>query len=86
MRPGSAHARRSRTASPAAPIADAQLAVKDAAGDLDLTKLEVTVTASSWTTPGSQIVVTSKYPYEVNLLGWVVASGKLTSTMKERLE
>jgi hypothetical protein len=46
----------------------------------------VTVTAPSWTTAGSQITVTAKYPYEVNLLGWVVASGKLTSTMKERLE
>jgi Flp pilus assembly protein TadG len=67
-------------------VDDATQAVKDAAGSLDTSKLEVTVTSTDWTEPGSEVVVTAKYPYEVNLLGWVVASGNLTSTMKERLE
>ncbi len=69
-----------------ATVNDSKLAVTNAAGGLDSSKLEVTVTSPSWTQPGSEVVVTAKYPYEVNLLGWVVASGKLTSTMKERLE
>jgi Flp pilus assembly protein TadG len=67
-------------------VADAQLAAVNAAGSLDTSKLDVTVTSSDWTQPGSEVVVTATYPYEVNLLGWVVASGNLTSTMKERLE
>jgi Flp pilus assembly protein TadG len=68
--------------------ADAVQVVKDTASELDWTKpgASVSVTASSWTTPGSTVTVTTTYPYEVNLLGFVVSSGNLTSTMKERLE
>ena len=69
-----------------ASVDDAKLAVVNAAGSLDTSKLEVTVTSPDWTQAGSEVVVTATYPYEVNLLGWVVASGNLTSTMKERLE
>jgi Flp pilus assembly protein TadG len=69
-----------------ATVDDAKLAVKNAAGSLDTSKLDVTVTSADWTKAGSEVVVTTTYPYEVNLLGWVVASGNLTSTMKERLE
>ena len=40
---------------------------------------------SSWAI-GSDVTVTATYPYNVNLLGWVVASGRLNTTMKERVE
>ena len=40
---------------------------------------------SSWGI-GSDVTVTATYPYDINLLGWVVASGQLNTTMKERVE
>jgi Flp pilus assembly protein TadG len=40
---------------------------------------------STWAI-GSDVTVTATYPYDVNLLGWVVASGQLNTTMKERVE
>jgi Flp pilus assembly protein TadG len=67
-------------------VADIQQAAKDAAGGLN-----VGVTVSdpgdpSFNTPGSTIHVTVTYPYSINVLGWAVASGNLTSTMEDRLE
>ena len=41
--------------------------------------------SSSWQ-PGSDVTVTASYPYDISLLGWVVASGRLNTTMKERVE
>jgi Flp pilus assembly protein TadG len=41
--------------------------------------------SSSWA-PGSELTVTATYPYNVSLMGWVVASGNLNTTMKERVE
>jgi Flp pilus assembly protein TadG len=41
--------------------------------------------SSSWTI-GSDVTVTATYPYDVSLLGFVVASGQLNTTMKERVE
>ena len=67
-------------------IDEATDAVVTAAGSLDESKLDVSVVSSDWTTAGSEVVVTATYPYEINLLGWVVASGDLTSTITERLE
>jgi Flp pilus assembly protein TadG len=40
---------------------------------------------STWAI-GSDVTVVATYPYDVNLLGWVVASGQLNTTMKERVE
>jgi Flp pilus assembly protein TadG len=40
---------------------------------------------SSWA-PGSDVTVHADYPYDINLLGWTVYSGRLNSTMKERVE
>jgi Flp pilus assembly protein TadG len=65
---------------------DAEAAVRAAAGTLDQTKLQVTVSSDDWTTSGSDVTVATKYPYSISLMGWVVASGSLSSTMKERLE
>jgi len=44
------------------------------------------VTCSSSWLPGTDLTVTASYPYSISLLGWVVASGRLTTTMKERVE
>jgi Flp pilus assembly protein TadG len=40
---------------------------------------------SSWAI-GSDVTVTATYPYNIKLLDWVVASGTLNTTMKERVE
>jgi hypothetical protein len=40
---------------------------------------------STWA-PGSEVTVSASYPFEINLLGLVVASGDLHSTTKERVE
>jgi Flp pilus assembly protein TadG len=70
----------------AGPAADAEQAVRSAASDLDQVKLKVNVTSSDWTKPGSDVTVTATYPFEIDLFGWVVKSGDLTSTQTERLE
>ena len=59
-------------------------AVRSSAADLNQTNLAVTVN-SAWTA-GTDVTVTATYPYAVSLLGWVVASGSLTSKTTERVE
>jgi Flp pilus assembly protein TadG len=71
--------------------ASAIAAVKASAAGLDMSKLDspsnpITVTTADWTTPGSLVTVTASYPYSINILGWTVSAGNLTSTTKERLE
>ncbi|MDX6450216.1 MAG: hypothetical protein QOH16_265 [Gaiellaceae bacterium] len=66
--------------------AAAVTAVKAAATNLNSSDLQVTVTSPNWDVPGSDVTVTASYPYSVNILGWVVKSGTLTSTTKESLE
>jgi len=41
--------------------------------------------APSWA-PGSDVRVTATYPYDINLLGVVIASGRLSSATVERVE
>jgi len=41
--------------------------------------------SSPWTI-GSDVVVNASYPYQISLLGWVVSSGRMTTTMRERVE
>ncbi len=65
--------------------ADAVQTVRTAAGNLDQSKLDVTV-SGDFTKPGSDVIVTAKYPYTIDLLGWVAKTGSITSTMTERLE
>jgi Flp pilus assembly protein TadG len=69
----------------------AVLAVRAAAPNLKQTGpdglvVDATVTNSNWTVPGSEVTVTATYPYSINILGWTIAGGRLTSTTKERLE
>ena len=69
--------------------ASAKLEVENSAQGLDQSKLAptISVTASpDWNTPGNDVTVTASYPYSINILGWVIKAGNLTSTTKERLE
>ena len=66
------------------PVGDCVSQVRNASQNLDQTQLTVSC-SSSWT-PGSDVTVTATYPYNISLLGWVVASGRLNTTMKERVE
>lgn len=62
----------------------ATTAVRSSAAGLDQGQLAVTV-SSGWQ-PGSDVTVTASYPYSINLLGWVVSAGNLTSKTTERVE
>jgi Flp pilus assembly protein TadG len=58
-----------------------------AAGDnLDQTELGRNLSCTSSWSPGSDVTVHADYPYDIKLLNWVVFSGRLNSTMKERVE
>jgi len=71
--------------STADPVGVTKSAVAKAASDLDSSKLNVTVTAPPWQ-PGATVTVTATYPYSINILGIVVASGSLHSSTTERVE
>jgi Flp pilus assembly protein TadG len=66
--------------------ASATTAVRNASSNLNQTSLDIDVTSTNWTVPGSDVTVTASYPYSIDILGWTVAGGRLTSTTKERLE
>jgi Flp pilus assembly protein TadG len=82
VRAGARKAAVSRVASNPANVA--RQAVILAAGDLNPAKLNVVVT-STWNA-GDSVTVTATYPYTINILGIVVASGDLHSTTVERVE
>ncbi len=66
--------------------ASAKTTAQNSAQQLDQTALKVTVTSTDWNVPGSDVNVTVTYPYSINILGWTVKAGDLSSTTKERLE
>jgi Flp pilus assembly protein TadG len=66
------------------PVGTTVAQVRAAASDLDSSRLSVTV-SSTWQ-PGSDVVVTAKYPYSISLLGLVVRAGNLSSSTTERVE
>lgn len=59
--------------------------VEAAASGLDLAKLDVSVDATAWE-HGEDVTVSATYPYEIDLLGFVLASGNLRSETTERVE
>jgi Flp pilus assembly protein TadG len=65
--------------------ADVEAAVRAAATGLDSQQLKVKVDDPTWKA-GSNVTVTVTYPYAIDILGVVVASGDLTSTMTDLLE
>ena len=73
----------SRTA--ANPIALTVAATRAAAPGLKPADLGVVATATAWA-PGADITVEATYPYDINILGVVVASGTLRSKTVERVE
>ena len=69
--------------------ASAVTAVRNSASNLKQSgpgSLTVAVTSTNWNVPGSDVTVTATYPYSINILGWTIAGGSLTSTTKESLE
>jgi Flp pilus assembly pilin Flp len=67
------------------PEAAAEAAARDAATGLDAGDLDIDVSASAWE-HGETVTVEATYPYEIDLLGFVVASGDLNSKTTERVE
>ncbi len=72
------------------PAGDAEVALRKSASGIDTpcdggAGLCVTVAAGAWE-HGEDAVVKATYPYEIDLLGMVVASGQLESTTTERVE
>ena len=68
---------------------DVQQAAVSAAADLDKNKLGVTLADAddpTFSQSGSELTVTVTYPYSINVAGFVIASGNLTSKMTGRLE
>ena len=68
------------------PAGAAETAVRDSAENLDQGELDVAVGASPGWEHGAEVSVSVTYPYQISLIGVVVASGDLTSTTKERIE
>ena len=66
------------------PQSAAVAAVQAAASDLKAANLGISV-ASTWQ-QGSTVTVTATYPYSISLFGLVVKSGKLSTTITERVE
>jgi Flp pilus assembly protein TadG len=67
-------------------VADVVTAAKNATWWLDKTQMGVTVTPAQPWAQGSTVTVTVTYPYSINLLGFVVASGTLKSATTVRME
>lgn len=67
------------------PAGEAEAALRNSASGLDQGELAVTVSATAWE-HGEDVSVTASYPYEIDLLGLVVAAGRLESTTTERVE
>ena len=67
------------------PAAAAEAAARSSASGLNAADLDVNVSASAWE-HGETVTVTATYPYEIDLLGFVVASGNLNAETTERVE
>jgi Flp pilus assembly protein TadG len=81
-----AAARKGAVSREAGQSADCQSAGYAAGTDLKNPGTDFKVTCSSSWSIGSDVTATATYPYSISLLGWVVKSGTLTTTMKERVE
>jgi Flp pilus assembly protein TadG len=68
------------------PVSAAETAVRNSAADLDQARLVVTITPAAPWARASDVTVKAEYPYKVDLLGMVLASGNLKSVTTERVE
>ncbi|HET7046467.1 MAG TPA: TadE/TadG family type IV pilus assembly protein [Gaiellaceae bacterium] len=66
--------------------ANAEAKLRAAAADLNQSKLDVSVTPSDNWAPGSTVTVSATYPYDIDVLGIVLKSGRLSSSTQERVE
>ena len=64
----------------------AEKAALKAAENLKGPGLTADCVSADWTRPGTDVACTVAYPYSIDLLGWVVSKGTLTSKTTERLE
>jgi len=69
----------------ASPAGAAEASVRKSASGLRQADLTVNVGATAWE-HGGDVTVEASYPYEIDLLGLVVASGQLRSATTERVE
>ncbi len=67
------------------PAGAAETAARNSAAGMDQGQLEIDVSATGWE-HGDSVTVEARYPYEIDLLGLVVASGELSSETTERVE
>lgn len=69
------------------PVAAGCEQVRRTAAGLDGSELDCSAAvAGDVSRPGGDVTVTASYPYEIDLIGIVFASGRLESTTTERLE
>jgi Flp pilus assembly protein TadG len=68
------------------PAGTCRAAVLAAGANLDQTELDRNLSCVSSWAPGSEVTVHADYPYDIKILDWSVYSGRLGSTMKERVE
>jgi Flp pilus assembly protein TadG len=85
VRAGARTAAVSRLLAPADRTSAIQTKVK-ASADLDWTKPGAGITVASDWQVGDDVVVRATYPYSINLFGFVVTSGNLSSSTTERVE
>jgi Flp pilus assembly protein TadG len=90
VRAGARQAAVSRTLSD--PVGSTKNRVTSAASDLKTSDLDITVDpydplkgTHSWA-QGGDVTVSATYPYSINLLGFVVSAGRITSQTTERVE
>ena len=67
-------------------VSDVITTAKNATWWLDKNQMAVSVSPGQPWTTGQNVTVTVTYPYSINLLGFVVASGNLKSTTTVRME
>jgi Flp pilus assembly protein TadG len=67
-------------------VADVITTAKNSTWWLDKNQMAVSVSPGQPWTTGQDVTVTVTYPYSINLLGFVVASGTLKSTTTVRME
>ncbi len=68
------------------PKGDCESAGYAAGSNLQQPHVKFILTCNSSWAIGSDVTVTATYPYDIKLLNWVVTSGTLNTTMKERVE
>ena len=90
VRAGARQAAVSRTL--ADPVGATETRIDSSASDLNAADLQVTVDpydpasgTHTWA-QGGNVSVTASYPYSINVLGFVVKSGRITSETTERVE